>query len=207
MPDYDVLETSSDGNYRVRLVQDDDSDQPGGSGPLILRVENYRYRGCVKVLAGDYGTGEAEAVTRALEYFGGPNRDTFKLFEKWARAYLGTKYIDTWYSDSYRGWYVALDSAAWREMAGVSDDYVRTPGSEGSFLAEWEAWATGDVWGYVVEKRVRELTLTYDPATANELHRTETDAWEEIESSWGFYGYLYAMGEARRALSNSTEVK
>ena len=188
MNDYDVVEASDDGNYRVRLVADDYIEQPyDETGPLVLRImSGWSPSSTAEVLAGDHGNGEAEAVSRALEHFGSPSDREFRKFEKWARAFLGTRYIDTWYSDGYRGWYVALDSAAWRAMVGQADDYVRPDGS--SYLSEWEAWATGDVYGYVVERRVVQETVTRD-LDGKEISRDTHPAWEEVDSCWGFYGY------------------
>lgn len=43
--------------------------------------------------------------------------------------------------------------------------------------ALYSAWAWGDVYGYIVER------APHDPE-----EREDSDAWEEIDSCWGFYG-------------------
>lgn len=51
------------------------------------------------------------------------------------------------------------------------------------------AWAWGDVFGYIVER------APHDPE-----QRDDSDAWEEIDSCWGFYGDPEESGLSEQAL-------
>jgi hypothetical protein len=102
----------------------------------------------------------------------------FDLLEKYLRAYHGATTVETWHSGDY--WYVTYDPAAWREHVGAPEGSVD--------MSEYRAWCEGDVWGYVVEKRV--TWTTDDPAYADE------DRWEDAgDSCWGFYGSDGANGK------------
>jgi hypothetical protein len=56
---------------------------------------------------------------------------------------------------------------------------------------EYEAWAVGDVWGYIIE---REVTWTRDDDPTQ-----HTTTWEHVDSCWGFYGHAYAEQAAMEA--------
>jgi hypothetical protein len=63
-------------------------------------------------------------------------------------------------------------------------------------LNEWRAYVEGDVWGYVVERKV-------------DLSMTDCDvieSWEEVDSCWGFYGEEWAEQAAVEALDDEAEV-
>ncbi|WP_434589957.1 hypothetical protein [Streptomyces sp. A5-4] len=60
-------------------------------------------------------------------------------------------------------------------------------------MEEYEAWATGDVWGFVVEERVG---WTRDDAPDESM-----ETWEYVDSCSGFYGGTYARQQAREALA------
>jgi len=49
-------------------------------------------------------------------------------------------------------------------------------------VEEYDQYLTGDVWGVIIEES--------DPVEEDE------DAWTEVDSCWGFYGYGYAEKEA-----------
>lgn len=197
-------------NYRVRLELDDSPEMPYDDGaPIVLRIDRTGYS--VEILNGQgkYGRPNTydDAIENALVHWATtPSDSDWPKFEKWARAFLGTSRIDTWYSEGYQGWYVALDTAEWRRYTGWSEEddaKAREILARESFLAEWEAWATGEVYGYVVEKRVREETVTRE-LDGTEISRDETDAWEEVEAVGGFYGNEYATEAAEEALKSFT---
>ena len=56
-------------------------------------------------------------------------------------------------------------------------------------VATYDQHLTGDVWGYVVERRE-----TWTNATGDTMH-----TWEQVDSCWGFYGSDDAKGEAQGA--------
>ena len=182
----EVIETS--GEYRVRIIQDDDVHEPEADmEPPLMRIE----RGRLEFRRNTYDTDEKvrEAFDR---WTSRPGDYGWKLFEKYLRAYLGVKVIQTW--DSEGVWYVAYDCPAWREYAGLAADEDI---SGQDLFGDWKAYVEGDVWGYVTEKRVVWTTEDdYD----------DRDTWEEAGdgASWGYYGQKYAEEEARGALKELT---
>jgi len=168
----EVLETSNDGRFRVRLVLDEFADEPydDGASPLLRLEYRHGYR-AEHVMTGSRPADADGCVEAAAERWG----TDFELLEKYLRAYHGATKVETWHSGDY--WYVTYDPAAWREWAGAP---------EGSAdMSEYRAWCEGDVWGYVVDKRV---------------------TWDAGDSCWGFYGRAGANGEyleqtAREALA------
>jgi hypothetical protein len=182
----EVLETSNDGRFRVRLVLDEFADEPydDGASPLLRLEYRHGYR-AEHVMTGSRPADADGCVEAAAERWG----TDFELLEKYLRAYHGATKVETWHSGDY--WYVTYDPAAWREWAGAP---------EGSAdMSEYRAWCEGDVWGYVVDKRV--TWHTDDPDFEDE------DRWEDAgDSCWGFYGRAGANGEyleqtAREALA------
>lgn len=184
----EILETSEDGRFRVRLVLDDYPDEPydDGASPL-LRIDGHRAE---HVMTGSRPTDVDDYAENAVHHWGTcPADGNWRLFEKYLRAYFGVTKIETWHSGSY--WYVTYDPAAWREWAGAP---------EGSAdMSEYRAWCEGDVWGYVVEKNVTWTTEDDFPDMAT---------WENVDSCWGFYGSdgengKYLRATAREALRDA----
>jgi hypothetical protein len=201
----EVIETR--GDYRVRIEADQDAGEPydDGSAPL-LRIE-YRsgeYR-AEHIQRSSRPTEADGAVEAAVSRWGGLSRDDWRLVEKFMRAYLGTTVIQTWYSGDY--WYVAYDTGEWREYAGQTEA-VAGPNWQSvlagfDLMAEWKSYVEGDVWGYIVEKRVTWATGDDD--------YDDRETWEDApddSSCWGLYGHEYAEQAAREALDeHAPEVK
>jgi hypothetical protein len=187
----ETLETSEDGRYRVRLIQDDCPDEPydDGASPL-MRLDNGHYGWRAEHITGGTSrpTDADSYVEAAAERWG----SDFGWLEKYLRAYHGVTMVKTWHSGSY--WYITYDPAAWRAWCGAP---------EGSAdMSEYRAYCEGDVWGYVVEKRV--TWHTDDPDYEDE------DRWEDVDSCWGFYGSHGANGEylestAKEALADAIQ--
>jgi len=100
--------------------------------------------------------------------------------------------IVTWSSGDYT--YVTYDDAAWREWAGAPEGSAN--------MSEYRAYAEGDVWGWVVEKRV-----TWH---ADDPDCGDRETWEHVDSCWGYYGRNGANGEyleqcARDALADAAQ--
>jgi len=183
-------------NYRVRLVCDEYAEKPHDdcSAP-VLRIEPARAE---HVDDGGRPHYSDDAVEDAVNRWGGPDSDGWKYVEKFLRAYLGVTRIDTYYSGNY--WYAAYDSADWREYTGVP------AGSAENFLAEWRAWIEGEVYGYVVERKVH-VEQTRAVSVSGDLVReeeSEYDEWEETDSCWGYYGYEWAKQNALEAFNGCT---
>lgn len=186
----EVLETSADGRYRVKLVLDECPPEPYDDGQSPLMRLDYRHGWSAEhVMATGRPLDMDEYVEAAAERWG----TDFDLLEKYLRAYHGATKVEAWHSGSY--WYITYDPAAWREHVGAP---------EGSAdMSEYRTWCEGDVWGYVVEKRV--TWRTDDPGYEDE------DRWEDTgDSCWGYYGSEGANGEylrqsAREALAGAVE--
>lgn len=185
--DEDVVE-ERDG-YRVRLEYDDSPEKPydDGAVPILTydqgRVEAFNSQ------AEDY----VSAVSEVLD------RHDWDTLERFVKIFYGAVKMDRWYSDGFRGYYIAFDTAEWREKVGAPEDRLK----DEDYLSETRAWAEGDVYGYIVEKNLH-YTKTYaeDPS-----YSEEGDEWVEVSdgSCWGFYGREYAEQAAREALDSTIE--
>jgi hypothetical protein len=195
MTDTEVLETSEDGRYRVRLVPDEYPDEPYDdfASPL-LRIEprgGGHRAGHIQV--GGRPANADDTIEGAVQYWGTcPSDSGWKLLERYLRAFHGVTQIETWYSGSY--WYVTYDSAAWREWCGA-------PAGSAS-MAEYRAWCEGDCWYWITEKLVTWRAVnpvTDDPDYAEYPDR---DSWETVDSCGGYYGTEWAEEAAREAYKN-----
>lgn len=170
MDDEYVLET--EGRYRIRLVPDEDAQEPWGDymSP-VLRLE-YRggwWRG-EHIDGSSRPRGNDNRIEEAISRWGAPSGDSWKLFERYLRAFHGVTQVEYWHSGSYY-WYISYDSIAWREYAGAP------PGS--ASLDEYKAWAEGDCWGWMIEQNVAWHTEDDFP---------DHDSWEHVDSCWGYFG-------------------
>lgn len=179
----EILETSEDERFRVRLVLDEYPSEPydDGASPL-LRIETRG--GGHRAEHVQVGSRPAEAddyIEAAVHHWGTcPADSDWKLFEKYLRAFHGVTQVETWHSGSF--WYVTYDSAAWRE-------YVGAPAGSAD-MSEYRAWCEGDVWGWVTEKLV--TWHTDEPGFGDE------NRWEDTDSCWGYYGSDGANGRYLR---------
>lgn len=185
MSDYEIVEAR--GDYRVMLEADTDAAEPYDDGQSpVIRYDSAGYNGShCKHVAPTWKSGREANIEAAADRWGPPNRPTWHLFETYMRAFHGTTQIETYYSGSY-DWYITYDSAEWREHTGAS----------GPDLTEYKAWTDGDVYGYVVQKRVPLF---------NEAGEFALDTWDDVDSLWGLYGYGYAIQSAREALDDAVE--
>ena len=176
----EILETTEDGRFRVKLVLDEYPAEPydDGQSPL-MRIDHHRAE---HIMATGRPTDSDDQIEGAISYWHTcPADSNWRLFEKYLRAFHGVTKIETWHSGSY--WYVTYDPAAWREHVGAAKGSVD--------MSEYRAWCEGDVWGYVVQKRV--TWRTDDPDYADE------ERWEATDDScWGFYGSDGANGKYLR---------
>lgn len=83
-----------------------------------------------------------------------------------------------------------LDKDEFLKYSGCTEDYWKgkTLNDIEWLLEEIEAWASGDVYGFVVEKavkyRIRKECINEERESQDYV---ETE-WEETDSCWGFYG-------------------
>lgn len=156
------------GDYRVRLVHDDDATEPydDGSSPVFAAGMGTRYSGQVMSITNYVA---ADGLKAAWEKWA---TDT-AMFERYARIFHGATSFA--YCDNAQMWdraslYATCDPAHWREAVGVAEGAAD--------LDDWRAYCEGDVWGYIVER--------CDGA----------DGWTEVDSCWGFYGREYVTEHA-----------
>jgi hypothetical protein len=180
----ETIETS--GNYRVQLVIDEAAGEPydDGGAPIMRLEYQGGYWHAEHVDSGGRPHDGDGRIEEAAQRWG----TDFDLLEKYLRAYHGTTKLQTWHSGDY--WYLAYDTAPWRDYTGARADLIAGE----DLMAEYRAYAEGDVWGYVVERQVTWHADDYD----------DRDSWEPVDSCWGFYGHDYARQSALEALASAT---
>jgi len=207
----DILEENN--NYRVSLEYDLYPDQPYDDGGWpIVRIGSSRYTWRDSDMEHVDSSGRNrradDSVEKAIRKWGTPSSNDWPLVEKFLRAYLGVTQVHTYRSDDY--WYVAYDSADWREYAGFTDDMRADDGywpyRGANPLTEWKAWINGEVYFYTVERKVHvyQDQRRHGPGTF-ETVSTEFDEWEHVDSCGGFYGYDYAREAALEAFHDAQE--
>jgi hypothetical protein len=186
------------GDFRVRIVIDEDADKPyDDGGSPIIRIDRRREQAEQVTDVTSYEVADG-LVAAARRWSHEPD-----LFERYARIFHGVTAIK-WY-DPHDGdyTYVTCDPAHWRAAMGLTDEYMAAhPDVDFNLtggLTEWRAWCEGEVYGYVVEHLEH---YTSDTEPTRRLNR-----WEDIDSLFGLYGHEYAEQAAREALDehNPTE--
>lgn len=174
----DVLETA--GKYRVRLeVQQDQQDSNPRTNQdcnlaNVITPTQQRY------IDIDENGGPLQ---EGWDYFS-VRPDSEKLFARWALMAHGvTVVVHNPHDGAWGLWYVMPD-----KMAEVGEGVTPEQIIEGEFR-EYQAWASGEVYGHVIEKRTH-WTSEDDQ---------EMDTWEHVDSCWGYIGREYAEEAAREA--------
>lgn len=198
-------------NFRVMLVNDDSGDKPydEGAAPVLSR-EHRDYSGQFTAV-NEQGKQYEDAVTEAYNRL---NRDMDRV-ARYLRIFHGAYSVMEDSSDNCA--YLAFDTAEWRKGHGLTDEHLesvkdkldRDKLAEGS-LSEIMAWANGEVYGYVLEKRYtrnRIESLT-DPVTGL-VTRTSTEedvnVWESVEECYGYFGYDVAKEAAEEVFDAATK--
>lgn len=196
----DIVEEND--NYRVRLEYDDNGEKPYDDGGVPILSREFR------------GTYFEAVNNQADEYTGLINTlwDNFDedIIERFLRIFLGSKSVIIDSSENCR--YIAFDTEAWREKHGLTDEHMEQHGIKPEELAkgtmdEYLAWANGEVYGYIVEKKFNTITRYIDPATGFEVNETDDEEWVEVQdgSCWGHYGRDWAEQAAKEALKAEME--
>ena len=165
----DIVKTSADGRMRMRMEVDDSAEEPFDD--LVFHFEADRA-----------GTGPLTHAWDRFRY--SPNyARRVDMFARYVRMTGGHAYVYSPERGPYRVFYLPAE-----HVADVRDPaaYLK------SVATEYEAWATGDVHGYIIEAAV----------TWSSPGRPDMTTWEEIDSCWGFFGWVYALtcaGEAWEA--------
>ncbi|GGU41673.1 hypothetical protein GCM10010211_00850 [Streptomyces albospinus] len=179
---HDTIAITQDGRFRVRLVPDEDARNPR---------EDYDHLAHVITIDTHLG------YYAPIDKDGGPLADAWnrmswnrwngiETFTRWARIYHGAIVIE---SRPARGpvslWYLMGDDA--EDLGMLPEAYLDAE------REEYEAWAEGDVYGYIVEEAVDWLRADDDTETRS--------TWEEVDSCWGHFGHDWATEAARQALA------
>ena len=186
----DIVEESA--GWRVRLVSDDDAEQPydDGATPILC------------LMPGGYNGYSVEAFnSQAAPYVDAAQRLLHlgqDALERYLGIFHGAVSVQSYGINDSRATdnvYIAFDTAAWRESMGITDlDRLKSE----NYLSEVRAWLEGDTYGYIVE-RFREYTKLYSDGSTE-----EGEEWELVDSCYGYYGREYAEETARQALGQIT---
>ncbi|MFG2850847.1 hypothetical protein ACGFZ9_09275 [Streptomyces mirabilis] len=173
----DVLTTTEDGRFRVRLVRDEDAANPREDGDNLVHV-----------ITIDTHLGQYEPVDKD----GGPLAAEWECLKwnRWEGIDLFTRYVATEHggivleSAPEKGprslWYMTNEEILDLDRGLLSEGYIEAE------KEEYEAWLAGDVWGFVVEE-------TADRESAK-------PEWQHVDSFSGYYGGPDARAQAREAL-------
>lgn len=179
MSTVETLET--DGDWRLRLVIDEDPPNPRTEYDHLESVVTVPDRSYIEI---DRDGGPLASQWRHLinRYRG---REAIEIFTRYATVYHGAVCLETFIGRSG-------PTAVWYLTREVYEGETPDPAAYLKAQAdEYESWAEGDVWGYIIERRV-SWTRDDDPTQ----HQT---TWETTDSCFGFIGYQYAEESAREA--------
>jgi hypothetical protein len=175
----EVLESTDD--MRVKVVLDEGPEEPDNYSPLLR--QDHR-RGCfdnhiVQHVGWSDGYPCSDRIEEAARRWGVDSL----LFAKYLRAYHGVTQMVRYANSDWV--YVTFDDASWRQ---VNDLEIGASVN----LDDYRAWCEGDVYGYVIEKKV-----LWKPVNVPADGDVTITTWEEVSSLWGIYGYEYAVAEAK----------
>lgn len=206
MSDETVIQTSDDGKLRVRVEVDAECESPVTSGDwwcvsVIYLDGGPRYYGRMTALH------DPEGRLAKWEDLNDRRGDPDAAFIRYMRIFHNVKVEEVGVgSDFTRG-------LAWverSELRRAGFDDVIAPAEDAdpaamirSGLAEYNAWAQGDCYGYVVEEQQMWAKVDADGSMGDDLETRTT--WEPVDSCGGFIGYDHAEGEARDALKSHTK--
>lgn len=170
----EILETA--GQFRVRLRVDQDS---GSCNPR----EDYDHVAYAVTVPHSHYADVAEAGPLVDGWDRIKHRsDAVDLFTRWARIFHGAV---VQYHTPERGpnsvWYILPEQI--KEIGGTPEEALRVE------IQEYQDWAEGNVYGYIIEKAVEWKRTDGEDET-----RT---TWEEEESCWGLIGYDWAVQAAK----------
>jgi hypothetical protein len=179
----DVLATTEDGRFRVRLVHDEHAENPRHDAETLAHVITIDTHG------GQY---------HPVDMDGGPLAEMWERLKwnRWTGIDTFTRYVSIFHGgivleSSPTGgprslWYMTGEEAVALDAGLLTEGYIEAE------MEEYEAWASGDVWGFVVEERA--------DWTRDDDEDEHMQTWEHVDSCFGFYGRTYARSQAREAL-------
>lgn len=185
MTDGEILESND--TMRVRIVRDDDPSNPRQEYDQCVHVATVPNRSYHDV---DKDAGPYE---RAWRYYFNPFRDWHRaceLFQRYVSILGGVADLYTPVNGPAAVWYLTHEDIERESLP----DPLKTIKAEQS---EYQSWANGDVYGYVIEECVQWRRA--DGTTGDTM-----ETWEHVDSCFGFYGYEYAVESAREAWADAT---
>lgn len=192
LEDLDIIE-ERDG-YRVRLEVDTDPLSPDDSDAMVpvLRLDSEGYYGTRAEAFNNQANDFESAYNHFAEF---ANRRALEVFERYVRIFHGATKVDTWNVGITQEYgYLGFDTAEWRERVGADPENLK----DEDLLSEVRAWATGEVYGVIVERRVTGTTV-FD---AEDLEDEDMQRWDEVEAVWGHNGREWAKQAAKEALAD-----
>ncbi|MGC2652285.1 MAG: hypothetical protein WA317_01495 [Mycobacterium sp.] len=213
MADVDVLDTREvDGvKYRVYLLPDEDAESPrdydGNAGMIVCRPDRdylWPSEDGDNVSAQEVGFAFRDEDSFGLHHEG----RSFRAVARWLRMCHGATVVLPLY-DASSGLSVGNvdDTPDAGDYVGVTFDQPSTREGipEGHMVEaltvdvqEYARWATGEVYGYVVERQA--------PAAHPECHAVHAgEQWEQVDSLWALIGHEYAEKAALEAFDACTD--
>lgn len=207
----DVVETR--GNYRARVVHDEDSSpfDPRNDSDLVEIVTPPLSRWDVRTKDAHFQEafdrfedfGRAGLFARWLKIFHGIHAYPVFMYEHSGVAlstgsFVGRAQHAQWDSGQI-GWaYINPDAERWE---GFDEEAIIT-----CLVEELGRWMNGEVYGYIIERLVY-WTKNYHDENGEELPRwlelpsvESGEEWIEEDSCWGYIGYEWAEQEAKNIL-------
>ena len=197
----EVIETQ--GNLRVKLVLDECPSEPENDGGCpVIRLDTdstdparIEHTGYGKFYDAGFDPVETLRYLNHRFYW----REAIEVFERYVRIFhegsVAEFNLGTWRENGYIAFTTRTLARAW----GIPDDQP-VPQAE---LTEWQAYVEGDVYGWVIERRVVQHT-TVKTVEGVTLREVEYEDWDEVDSCWGYYGTDYAEETAREVLQSHT---
>lgn len=183
----------TNGRHRVRLVADDDTENPRVDYEHLDHVitvnASFRYQ----AIDGDFGPLAKIWDRLETSHY---RREATEIFQRYCAI---THRAVTLHDDPYNASQVAIWYLMAEDLHEVQDpiEYLKAQRNE------YRSWAEGDVWGHVVEEL--QTWRRVDPTTDDPAYLEERVTWEEVDSCYGFVGYAYAKEEALSALDSYTK--
>lgn len=191
-------------SYRVRLEYDDSGEKPYDEGAVPILSREFRSYSSRWEAVNEQGKDFESIISELYNRF--DNEEV--VIERFLKIFYGAYSVE--WNSSQDNRYLAFDTAAWREKVGLSDEWLdahtmeRGKLAEGS-LSEIMAWANGEVYGWIVERKLATYTTYKDHKTGETVRETESEDWEQVDSCWGFYGDEYAREAATEEFDRVTK--
>lgn len=180
----DIVETSENGRYRVRLVLQRDSEafNPRTNQDNLTHVITPAQQRYIDV---DKNGGPLQY---GWDYFS-TRPDSEKHFIRWARMVHGAVVVeDRPHEGAWALWYMTPEQIA---EAGTAPEEVIA-----AEIKEYRAWAEGEVYSWIIEKAVewvpKEGQVEDGDGTPDEM-----TTWEHVDSCGGYIGHEDAAQVAK----------